>query len=152
MASVLSAWKQRLWDCVNSLQMISCIITNKISFYLVNLHKLIKPWKTSLTKALFQSPSVSRLVVSNSATVAHQAPLFMEFSRQESLLQGIFLTRVRTQVSCIAGRFFTTESLSKWIKADNYQVSTSVCHFFSNVSFISQNYRYIMKQKKYVQK
>ena len=51
----------------------------------------------------FESESVSHSVVSNSATpwtVAHQALLLMEFSRQEywsgqphSLLQGIFLTQ-----------------------------------------------------------
>ena len=46
-------------------------------------------------------------------TVACQAPLSMEFSRWEywigyhSLLQGIFLTQDQTQISCIAGRFFT---------------------------------------------
>ena len=46
-------------------------------------------------------------------TVAHQAPLSMEFSRQEywsdiySLLQGIFLTQKSNRVSCMAGSFFT---------------------------------------------
>ena len=53
-------------------------------------------------------------VMSDSATsrtVAHQAPLSMEFSRQESW-SGIFSSgssqpKDRTQVSCVAGRFFT---------------------------------------------
>ena len=58
----------------------------------------------------------SRSVTSNSVTqwtAAHQAPLSMEYSRQEywvgshSLLQRVFWPRDRTQVSCIAGRFFT---------------------------------------------
>ena len=58
----------------------------------------------------------SRSVTSNSVTqwtAAHQAPLSMEFSRQEywvgshSLLQRVFWPRDQTQVSCIAGRFFT---------------------------------------------
>ena len=47
-------------------------------------------------------------------TVAYQAPLSMEFSRPEYwpagscfLLQGIFPTWYLTQVSLIAGRFFT---------------------------------------------
>ena len=56
-------------------------------------------------------------------TVAHQAPLAMEFSRQEhwnglpchALLQGIFLTQGLSsgllRGSCIAGRLFTTEPL-----------------------------------------
>ena len=58
----------------------------------------------------------SRSVTSDSVTqwtAAHQAPLSMEFSRQEywvgshSLLQRVFWPRDQTQVSCIAGRFFT---------------------------------------------
>ena len=46
-------------------------------------------------------------------TVAHQAPLSMEFFRQEywsgedSLLQGIFPTQGLNPVSCIAGGSFT---------------------------------------------
>ena len=51
--------------------------------------------------------------------MARQAPLSMEFSRREcwsglpvpSL--GIFPIRDRTQVSCIAGGFFTTERPGK---------------------------------------
>ena len=62
-------------------------------------------------------------------TVACQTPLSMGFSRQEYwsgflyLLQGIFLTqgsswpRDRTQVSRIAGRFFTTEPLGKSLRS-----------------------------------
>ena len=71
-------------------------------------------------------------------TAAHQAPLSMEFSRQEdwrySLLQGISsLPRGRAQASCIAGRVFTVwgtrgtsvkhissgkEALLKWLMED----------------------------------
>ena len=45
-------------------------------------------------------------------TIAHQSTLSMEFSKNTEvschfLLQGIFLTQDQTQVSCIAGRFFT---------------------------------------------
>ena len=45
-------------------------------------------------------------------TIAHQAPLSLEFSRQEylsglSFPTGIFLTQGSKLVSCIAGRFFT---------------------------------------------
>ena len=52
-------------------------------------------------------------------TVAHQAPLSMEFSRQEYwsgfhfLLQGIFPAQGSNShlcVSCIAGGFFTTHT------------------------------------------
>ena len=52
-------------------------------------------------------------------TVAHQAPLSLEFSKQEywvachSLLQGIFLTQGLNWVSCTAGGFFTSESPRK---------------------------------------
>ena len=62
------------------------------------------------------SESVSHSVVSDSVTplaVALQAPLSVEFSRQEywsgchSLLQGIFLTQRSNRISCIAGRLFT---------------------------------------------
>ena len=62
------------------------------------------------------SESVSHSVVSTLVTprtVAFQVPLSLEFSRQETgvgchfLLQGIFQTKDWTQVSHIAGRFFT---------------------------------------------
>ena len=50
----------------------------------------------------------------NSVCVAHQAPLSMEFSRQEyqnrysiPFTRGYSQPRDQTQVSCIAGRFFT---------------------------------------------
>ena len=58
-------------------------------------------------------------------TGAHQAPLSIGFTRQECWsgchfhLQGIFLIRSRTQVSCTAGRFFTdwaTKEASKFNK------------------------------------
>ena len=45
--------------------------------------------------------------------IAHQAPLFMEFSGKNTgvgcpfLLQGVFLTQGSNRVSCIAGKFFT---------------------------------------------
>ena len=60
--------------------------------------------------------SVSCSVVSDSLpppwTATRQAPLSMEFSRQEYwsgqpfLFQGIFLTQWSTQLFCITGRFF----------------------------------------------
>ena len=52
-------------------------------------------------------------------TIAHQAPLSLEFSRQEYwsglpfLIPGIFLTQGSNPVSCIAGGFFTAEPLGK---------------------------------------
>ena len=57
-------------------------------------------------------------------TIANQAPLSMGFFHQEYwnallsaspgiLLQGIFPTRVQTQVSCTAGEFVTTEPPGK---------------------------------------
>ena len=51
--------------------------------------------------------------------VARQAPLSMDFSGKNTevdchfLLQGIFLTRDQTHVSCIAGGFFTAEPPGK---------------------------------------
>ena len=68
-------------------------------------------------------------------TVAPQAPLSMEFSRQGGghfLLQGIFLTpRDWTCISCTAGRLFTTEppgktpgnrdKRSKWFAGNTFQ-------------------------------
>ena len=60
-----------------------------------------------------QDASESRSVISNSAipwTVVHQAPLSMEFSRQEHWSGLPFPSprpRDQTQVSSIAGRFFT---------------------------------------------
>ena len=52
-------------------------------------------------------------------TVAHQTPLSMEFSMQEYWVavpfsRGSSQPRDRTQVSCITGRFFTTEPPGKW--------------------------------------
>ena len=65
-----------------------------------------------------KSGSVSRSVVSDSAipwTVARQAPLSMEFSRQEYWSGLPFPPpeessqhRSQTHVSCIAGRFFAS--------------------------------------------
>ena len=52
-------------------------------------------------------------------TVAHQAPPFMVFSRQDTgvgshcLLQGIFPTQGRNLFSCMIGGFFTTEPPGK---------------------------------------
>ena len=48
-------------------------------------------------------------------TVAHQAPLFMEFSRQEywNVSRGFSWPMDWTQVSCIAGRFFTRWAIRK---------------------------------------
>ena len=56
--------------------------------------------------------------------VACQAPLSMGFSRQENWSglpfppPGIFSTRGRTHVFCIAGRFFTTETPGKPVSAE----------------------------------
>ena len=77
--------------------------------------------KCSNTRQLLSSPrlvSVCQLLshvrlFETPWIVARQAPLSMEFSRQEywsrchALLQGIFLTQEQTWVSCIAGRLFT---------------------------------------------
>ena len=61
----------------------------------------------------------SCLTLATPWTVACQAPLSMEFSRQEWILElfAIFFSRGssrprdQTQVSCIAGRFFTNWAL-----------------------------------------
>ena len=75
---------------------------------------------------------VSCSVMSNSVTpwtVTHQAPLSMGFSRQEfwsgchALLQGIFQPRDRTQVSCIAGRFFTIWATREDLKYVYYNLN-----------------------------
>ena len=53
-------------------------------------------------------------------TVAHQALLSKEFSRQEvgshPFPRETFQPRDQTQISCIAGRFFTELSLNEIIK------------------------------------
>ena len=52
-------------------------------------------------------------------TVAHQAPMFMGFPRQElewvaiSFSRASSWSRDQTRISCIAGRFFTTEPPGK---------------------------------------
>ena len=80
-------------------------------------------------------------------TVACQAPLFMEFSRQEywsshALLQGIFLTQGLNSiscVSCITGRFFTHRAtweahthvyiwLKMWMLLDIYHFKCLINH------------------------
>ena len=75
---------------------------------------------------------VSCSVMFNSVTpwtVTHQAPLSMGFSRQEfwsgchALLQGIFQPRDRTQVSCIAGRFFTIWATREDLKYVYYNLN-----------------------------
>ena len=79
---------------------------------------------------LFSCQSCPTLVTPR--TIAHQAPLSMGFSRQEHwigghfLLQGIFTTRDWTLVSCIAGKFFTTEPPGKSIIGSSVQFSRSV--------------------------
>ena len=58
-------------------------------------------------------------------TVALQTPLSMGFPRLENchlLLQGIFLTRYRTHISCIGGRFFTTEPPGKPLQAASFVI------------------------------
>ena len=74
-------------------------------------------------------------------TAACQAPLSMGFSRQEywngchALLQGIFPTQGRTQVSCIADRFFTSEPLGKPHSSLHYRVKVFllICFIYSSI-------------------
>ena len=75
-------------------------------------------------------------------TVASQAPLFMEFSRQEYWLEwaaiailfprGSSRLRDRTEVSCIAGRFFTIEATRE---AHSAQKAGPNLHDFCNPFF-----------------
>ena len=65
------------------------------------------------------------LTLCNPWTVAHQAPLSMEFSRQEYWIELPFpfpgessQSRHWTWVSCIAGRFFTIWATSKALSYD----------------------------------
>ena len=84
-----------------------------------------------------------------SQTVAHQAPLSMEFSRQECWSGQPFLSpgnlpwpRDRTQVSCIAGRFFTI-----WATREAPEMAIHFEIFlnglFSAITF-SSNYRRVL--------
>ena len=68
-------------------------------------------------------------------TVVRQAPLSMEFFRQEYrggcqvLVQGIFLTSNRTPSPALAGRFFTSEPPGKPHAV--YHMITQLLHYFS---------------------
>ena len=72
--------------------------------------------RPNVSKSIKWRKSVSDSVMSDSAipwTIAHQAPLSMEFSSENtrvgshSFSRGSPWPRDRTQVSCTAGRFFT---------------------------------------------
>ena len=84
-----------------------------------------------------------------SQTVAHQASLSMEFSRQECwhgqpfLFPGdLPLPRERTQVSCIAGRFFTIWATREAPKmAIHFEIFLN--ELFSAITF-SPNYRRVL--------
>ena len=62
----------------------------------------------------------------NPLTIAHQVPLPMRFSRQEnecvtiSFSKGSSRPREWTLVSCMAGRFFTTEPLGRLQHCSNF--------------------------------
>ena len=88
--------------------------------------------KTTMVIALGQNLCVSHLVMSDSLwphTVACQAPLFMEFSRQEYWSGFPFLLRgdlpdtgikpVSPVTPALAGRFLTTEPPMDTIKRTN---------------------------------
>ena len=68
-------------------------------------------------------------------TVVRQAPLSMEFSRQEYrggcqvLVQGIFLTSDRIASLALAGRFFTSEPAGKPHAV--YHTITQLLHYSS---------------------
>ena len=79
----------------------------------ISLHDCLKVWASH--SILWKCELLSRVQhFVNSWTVAHQAPLSIGFSRQEywsgvaiPFSRGSSRPRDRTQVSCIAGRFFT---------------------------------------------
>ena len=74
-------------------------------------------------------------------TIAHQAPLFMGFSRQEYwvgchfLLQGSSQIRNQTHVSCIGRWFFTTEPLGP---ISVLCMLWALCCLFQAVSYLSR--------------
>ena len=72
----------------------------------------------------------------SSLMVACQAPLSVEVSRQEHWItsvvailfsRGSFLPRDQTQVSCIAGRFFTVWATRRWVKEDLVAMYVKKC-------------------------
>ena len=127
--TIARAWKQsrcpltddsikKLWY-INTMEYYQAIQRNSFESVLmkwVNLEPIIQAEVSQKEKSTVwkESESVSRSVMSNSATpVAHQAPLSMEFSRQEYWSglpfhsPGIFSTQGSNPYLCIAGRFFT---------------------------------------------
>ena len=84
-------------------------------------HFSILAGKSLWTEELCGLQSVgSQRVRHNSVTVAHQAPLSVEVSRQENFewvaitfSRGSSQPRDQTRVFCIVGRFFTSESPGK---------------------------------------
>ena len=66
-------------------------------------------------------------------TVAHKAALPWAFPGKNTgvgcyfLLQGIFLPMDQTHISCIAGRFFTTEAPQKpLLRQEDLQITSTV--------------------------
>ena len=110
------------------------------------IKRCLLPGRKVMTKLV--SVCFSCSVVSNSwdpSIMVHQTPLSMGFSRQEhwsrlpySLL-GIFRPRDWTQVSCIAGGFFTV-----WATKDAHdkprQCSKKQRHHFADKGPYSQSY------------
>ena len=129
-------------------------------FWAGDFHGLYSPWgrqesdtterlSLSLFSCLFASTVLSCccclvaqpcLTLSTPWTVTHQAPLSVDFPRQEYwsglpiFLQGSFLTQGLNTFSCIAGRFFTAEPPGKPSKvyswANILETSTSPSKLF----------------------
>ena len=94
------------------------ISTFLASFYLFFFFLLLYPWPCPPLR-VFSVAQSCLILLSPPRTVAHQARLSMGFPRQEYgvgshfLSRGFPLPRNQSPVSCIPGRFFTTEPHGK---------------------------------------
>ena len=91
------------------------------------------PQSTCFSKALLVSVSVSPLVMSDSWTVARQAPLSMEFFRQEYIpfFRGSSQPRYRIRVSYTAGGSFFIWATMEASEIPAKQISCSLLNFQS---------------------
>ena len=83
---------------------------------------------------------------------SHQAPLSTEFSRQEywsglsiPFSRGSFWPRDRTQVSCIAGRFFTNWGHTR--EALELHRHTNLSKLSQHLKMCASHYKFTSKQK-----
>ena len=116
---------QPSWFCLNSLceqkfLYWNCFLTGFSSWYFKATITMMQHVNPNFDQLFLKVFMLSRLwLFATPHTVALQAPMSMELSRQKYwsglhvLLQGIFPTRDWTQVSCISGRFFTIWATSE---------------------------------------